>query len=146
MTTPQPGIDDPTDETGRVDEDTRDLLERLRAAPAEQVLMDLFSTLLSTAQVKLGRRDARLFIDMCAATLEHAGRYVSDDHRAQVEVALGQLRMGQVSAESEIARSGKNEPNDLERTPASPSSGSAPRARPRHDEAPRPSTLWVPGQ
>jgi hypothetical protein len=60
--------------------------------------------LLSTAEVKLGRRDARLFIDLGALTLEYSGRYVSEELSKRVETALGQLRLGQVSSEREVAQ------------------------------------------
>ena len=66
----QPGRADPSEH------DARELVERLRSAPAEEIITELFSTMLSTAQVKLGRRDARLFIDLCAQGLEYAGRYL----------------------------------------------------------------------
>ena len=59
----QPGSADTTEN------DARELVERLRSAPAEEIITDLFSTLLSAAQVKLGRRDARIFIDLCAQAL-----------------------------------------------------------------------------
>src|SRR6187200_785937 len=94
---------------GRADtseQDARELVERLRSAPAEEIIGDMFSTLLSTAQVKLGRRDARLFIDLCAQGLEYAGAYLPDELSKQVEGALGQLRLAQVSAEHEVAKKG----------------------------------------
>ena len=94
------------DKTDRSEEDARQLVERLRSAPAEEIVTDLFSTLLSTAQVKLGRRDARLFIDLCALMSEYAGRYVSADLTKQVQTALGQLRLNQVSAEHDVAEKG----------------------------------------
>jgi hypothetical protein len=108
------------DRTDRSEAEARELVERLRSAPAKAILGDLFSTLLSTAQVKLGRRDARLFIDLCALMLEHAGRYLSEEGGKQVESALGQLRLGQVSAESALAKKGEPEPNDLDRVPTPP--------------------------
>lgn len=101
-------------------EDTRGLVKQLRSAPAEQIITDVFSTLLSTAQVKLGRRDARLFIDLCALTLDHAGPHLSAELGTQVENALGQLRLGQVSAEKELAKHGDPESNDLSRIPTPP--------------------------
>jgi hypothetical protein len=127
------------------EKDMRELAERLRSAPAEEIITDLFSTLLSTAQVKLGRRDARLFIDLCAQSLDYAGRYLPEDLSKQVETALGQLRLAQVSAEKEVA-TGEPEPNDLSRIPTPPtvgharSSGSGP-----SPESPS-SKLWVPGR
>ena len=49
-------------------------------------------------------RDARLFIDLCAQALEYSGRYLSEELGKQVETALGQLRLAQVSAENEGAK------------------------------------------
>jgi hypothetical protein len=127
------------------DHDVRELAERLRSAPAEEIITDLFSTLLSTAQVKLGRRDARLFIDLCAQALDYAGRYVPDELAKQVETALGRLKLAQVSAEKEVAK-GEPEPNDLNRVPTPPTvgHGASPDAGP--PSASPTSKLWVPGR
>jgi hypothetical protein len=104
---------------GPSEHDTREFVQRLRSAPAEEIMTEQFSTLLSTAQVKLGRRDARLFINLCAQALEYTGPHLRDELRKQVEQALGQLRLAQVSAENEVAKQAEPEPNDLDRIPAS---------------------------
>ena len=124
--------------------EAREIVERLRSAPAEEIITDLFSTLLSTAQVKLGRRDARLFIDLCAQALEYAGRYLPEELVKQVETALGQLRLAQVSAENEVAK-GEPEPNDLSQIPTPPTVGNR-EADPGHQSASPSSKLWVPGR
>lgn len=111
---------DPHPENPSEEEDARRLVEQLRSAPAESVIADVFSTLLTAAEVKLGRRDARLFIDLCNAVLEHTAGYVSDDLGSQVEKALGRLRLGQVSAESQRGTKRDPEPNDLGRVPTPP--------------------------
>jgi hypothetical protein len=116
------------DRANRAEEDARELVERLRSAPAEEIVTDLFSTLLSTAQVKLGRRDARLFIDLCALMSEYAGRYVSADLTKHVQTALGELRLNQVSAEHDVAEKGEPQPNDLSRIPTPPTTGGRPEA------------------
>lgn len=125
--------------------DARELVERLRSAPAEEIITDLFSTLLSTAQVKLGRRDARLFIDMCAQAVEYAGRYLPEELGKQVETALGQLRLAQVSAENEVAK-GEPEPNDLSQIPKPPTVGNRVDADSGRQTAAPSSKLWVPGR
>jgi len=125
--------------------DARELVERLRSAPAEEIITDLFSTLLSAAQVKLGRRDARIFIDLCAQALEYAGRYVPDELGKQVETALGQLRLAQVSAEDKVAQ-GEPEPSDLSQTPTPPTFGNRVEADAGHQSASPTSKLWVPGR
>ena len=132
---------------GTSDEEVRAFVEQLRSAPAEQVIAEVFSTLLTAAEVKLGRRDARLFIDLCTSVLEDAGRYVSDELGKQVEKALGQLRLGQVSAESQMSHKGDSEPNDLSRAPTPPTTGAraAPPTGGPSPESPS-SRLWVPGR
>ena len=135
----QPGRADPSER------DARELVERLRSAPAEEIITELFSTMLSTAQVKLGRRDARLFIDLCAQGLECAGRYLPEELGKQVETALGQLRLAQVSAENEVAK-GEPEPNDLSQIPTPPTVGNRVKADPGHRSASPSSKLWVPGR
>ena len=77
-------------------------------------------SLLHAAQVKLGRRDARLLIDVTAAAHEHARPYLPGELTRQVDQVLGQLRLGQVGAESHASRQGQPEENDLDRTPAPP--------------------------
>ena len=126
--------------------DARDLAERLRSEPAEEIVAELVSMMLSTAQFKLGRRDARLFIDLCALTLDHAGPYLSEELRKQVTSALGQLRLGQVSAENELAKNRKVEPNDLSRTPTAPKSEGQPEPGAVDQSAAPTSKLWVPGR
>jgi hypothetical protein len=116
------------DRAAQCEEDARERVERLRCAPAEEIVTDVFATLLSTAQVKLGRRDARLFIDLCGLMSEHASPYVSADLTKQVQTALGQLRLNQVSAEHDAAEKGEAEPNDLSRIPTPPTTGGRPEA------------------
>jgi hypothetical protein len=126
-------------------QDARDLAEQLRSEPAEEIVAELVSMMLSTAQVKLGRRDARLFIDLCALTLDHAGPHLSEEFRKQVASALGQLRLGQVSAENEQARKGSAERNDLSRTSTAPKGGRGETEAAGQPAAPA-SKLWVPGR
>ena len=132
------------DREGVSEEDVHKLVEQLRSAPAEQIIADTFATLLNTAQIKLGRRDARLFIDLCSVMLQYADRYVSAELGKQVEKALGQLRLGQVSARrgceegrarAERSESGSGTAGDRGQAEA-----------PVHGESTSPkSKLWVPG-
>lgn len=113
----------------------------LRSAPAEQVVTEVLSALLNAAQVKLGRRDARLLIDLSAVVLEQVRAYVSGDLATQVDQVLAQLRLNQVRAEGSVDAA---EPNDLADTPVPPSDPAAPPAAP---PPPSPaSRLWVPGR
>lgn len=105
------------------EEEVRQYLAQMRSAPVEQVVAEVLQGLLNAAQVKLGRRDARLLLDAAADVAGRAGPHLSDDLRRQLDDALTQLRMGQVQAEEEVAGSGHDEPNDL--VPTDPTSGSS---------------------
>ena len=98
--------------------DAREYARRLRALPAGQVLGDFLFSLLNAAQVKLGRRDARLLIDVTAVAHEHARPYLPGELSSQIDQALGQLRMGQVRAEGQASQQGQPEENDLDQAPA----------------------------
>jgi hypothetical protein len=102
--------------------DGRKLVEELRSAPAEQIVAEAFFLLLNGAQVKLGRRDARLLIDLNTVMLDYARQYLSDRLVKQVEQSLDQLRLGQVSAENAAAKA-QPEPNDLVQAPTPPTTG-----------------------
>jgi hypothetical protein len=128
------------------EQEVQALVERLRVAPAEDIVTEVLSTLLSTAQVKLGRRDARLFIDLCAVLLDRTTGFVSDELRRQVDAALGQLRMGQVAAEREVAAAVEPEPNDLPRTLPPPGGEEGPTQAGSTGPTGSPSRLWVPGR
>jgi len=110
-------------ERTRPAEDAAGYVQRLRSLPAEQVIGDVVFTLLNAAQVKLGRRDARLLIDLATVAHEHARPYLPDELTKQIDQVLGQLRLGQVSAEGHPSRPGKPEENDLDQVPAPPPGG-----------------------
>jgi hypothetical protein len=145
---PLPDVTDPTDQAPFSEEEARRYVEQLRSAPAEQIVTELLSGLLNAAQIKLGRRDARLLIDLGSLLLEHSRRYLPAELTRQVEQALHQLRLGQVEAESAVAEAKRAEPNDLAETPAPPSGTPAtPAAAPPPPAQPSPaSRLWVPGR
>ncbi len=107
---------------GRPAEDAREQARRLRALPVDQVLGDLLLSVLTAAQVKLGRRDARL-IDVAAVAHEQARPHLPGELTRQIDQLLGQLRMGQVSAEGHAGQHGQSEENDLDGTPAPPPAG-----------------------
>ena len=139
-------VDDPQQgQAGQSEQEAQALVERLRVAPAAEILTEVLSTLLSTAQVKLGRRDARLFIDLSAVLLEHAEGVVPDDLRGQVEAALGQLLMGQVAAERELADAEAPEPGDLPHA-SPPPHGEGPTTAGSMEPPGSGSGLWVPGR
>ena len=147
---PTPGTNPegrPDDPDRNPEDDARRFVEQLRSTPADEIVAEVFSTFLTAAEVKLGRRDARLFIDLCAALSQHAAPYVPGELGQQVEKALGQLRLAQVSAESHRDDKGEPEPNDLARSPTPPTAGQP--AQPPSDDRPTESPLsrlWIPGR
>jgi hypothetical protein len=130
-------------------EDVREYVQRLRSLPVEQVISDVMFSLLNAAQVKLGRRDARLLIDVTAVALAHVRPYLPGELTTQIDQVLGQLRLSQVSAEGRAGPAGEPEENDLERAPTPPPSGATqPPAGPtvQPPAGPGASKLWVPGR
>jgi hypothetical protein len=115
-------------------------VQQVRSLPVEQIIGDVLFSMLQAAQIKVGRRDARLLIDLSAVAHEHARPYLPDELTKQIDQALGQLRLAQVSAEGQVSQRNEAEENDLTRVPAPPS---APAPQP---PAPPPSRLWVPGR
>ena len=105
--------------------DVGEHVRRLRSLPVDQVIADAMFSLLNAAQVKLGRRDARLLIDVTTVAHQHVGPYLPDLLTAQIDQILGQLRLGQVSAEGDASRQGESEENDLDRIPTPPATGTA---------------------
>ena len=123
MGTAEPGV--AGQDGGPSTDDARDYARRLRVLPVDQVLGDLLFSMLNAAQVKLGRRDARLLIDVAAVAHEHARPHLPGELTKQVDQALGQLRMAQVSAEGRGSQQGQPEENDLDRAPAPPPAGAS---------------------
>ncbi|HEV2240423.1 MAG TPA: hypothetical protein VGR98_05215 [Streptosporangiaceae bacterium] len=89
----------------------------MRSLSVEQVIADVVFSLLNADQVKLGRRDARLRIGLGTVAHQHARPYLPDGITWQIDQVLGQLRLGQVSAEGRASRRGEPEENDLDRVP-----------------------------
>jgi len=117
------GPDGGTEQEQARSAEDREYVQRMRSLPVEQVLGDVVFSLLNAAQVKLGRRDARLLIDVSSVAVEHARPYLPARLTAQIDQVLGQLRLGQVSAEGRASQAGEPEDNDLDRVPAPPPSG-----------------------
>ena len=121
--TPGPG-DAAENEGVRDSQDAREYARRLRSLPVDQIVGEVLFGLLNAAEVKLGRRDARLLIDVTAVAHDHARPYLPGQLTKRIDQVLGQLRLGQVSAESQTSQGGPEE-NDLDRVPAPPSAGPA---------------------
>ncbi|MEX1177609.1 MAG: hypothetical protein WEB09_04025 [Nitriliruptor sp.] len=142
------------------EEEVRAYLSQLRGAPAEQVVAEVISALLNAAQVKLGRRDGRMLLDLSAGIVDGARQHLPTELLQQVDDVLAQLRVAQVDAEREVAQAaeqGHAEPNDLGSgggqggAPAAAAAGdnpdpSTPSSPPREDPPSAGSRLWVPGR
>ena len=136
------------------EEEVRAYLGQLRAAPVEQVVAEVASALLNAAQVKLGRQDGRLLLDVTAAMAEQGRGRLPDELLSQVDQALAQLRMAQVEAEREVSQAasqGHVEEGDLPDddaaaapAPDGPAAGDGP--PPQTPPSSAASRLWVPGQ
>ena len=133
-------------------EEVRAYLEQLRTAPVEQVVAEVASALLNAAQVKLGRRDGRLLIDIVSGITDRGRDALPAEITEQLDQALTQLRMAQVEAEREVAEAaaqGQAEASDI----AEPGAGQADPPSAEQGEAKQPPTspqqgssrLWVPG-
>lgn len=129
------------------EEEIRAYTRRLRVLPVEKVLADAMFTLLNAAQVKLGRRDARLLIDLVAVSLGHTRGYLSPELANQMDDLLGQLRFAQVAAEGRADRPGRaSEENDLDRVPTPPPPAPAGTPSEQGPRSPGTGKLWVPGR
>jgi hypothetical protein len=150
----QPGGQQPSEE------EVRAYLGQLRAAPVDQVLAEVLSSLLNAAQVKIGRRDARVLLDATSRLVEQVRHVLPDELTGQLDDVFAQLRTAQVQAEPEVAaaaQQGQVEQNDVSAEAAgddgaSSGAGEQPSEAPP-SEAPRTqrpgdaaSRLWVPGR
>jgi hypothetical protein len=134
------------------------MLLQMREAPAEQVLVEVVNVLLQAAQVKLGRPDARLFIDAVAAVAEAAAGRADAALLGQVGEAVTQLRLAQVEAEGQggPVAAGSGPAGEAAAPGTTPPSATQPAPGPRPGPAgpgsgePGPgeqrSRLWVPGR
>jgi hypothetical protein len=128
------------------EEEAREYVKRLRATPVEHVVTDLLFGALNAAQSKIGRRDGRLMIDLSAVMLEHVRPHVPGELSTQVDQVIGQLRLGQVQAEQDLAASGSTEPGDLKEMPPPPSPSAATPTPPQQPQQPPKPKLWIPGR
>jgi hypothetical protein len=134
------------------EEEVRAYLGQLRTAPVEQVVAEVISAMLNAAQVKLGRKDGRLLLDLATSTVEGARAHLPSELVDQVDDVLAQLRVAQVDAEREVAEAaqqGHHEEGDL--TAGGPGTtaqaGADPASPPPPEDPPSAaSRLWVPGR
>jgi hypothetical protein len=145
LDTSKPEPDREPDRPELSEQEIREYTRRLRALPVDQVIAEALFALLNAAEVKLGRRDARLLIDVVAVSLGHARDHLSAELVARVDDLLGQLRFAQVAAEGRVGQPGHaKEDNDLDRVPTPPTA--TPAARASHETPSSSGRLWVPGR
>lgn len=137
---------------GPSEEEVRAYLGQMRAAPADQIVAEVVQGLLNAAQVKLGRQDARLLIDVVAVINDRIREVGDAQLVSQIDQALTQLRLAQVEAEREVDQArqqGHAEPNDLAAEGQAPAAGTAPTSPSKAPPQPDPSSplnkLWIPG-
>ena len=154
------------------EEELRAAIGQMRAAPVDQMIAEVASALINSVQVKLGRNDGRLLLDITGLLNEATRGYVDAELTKQLDDALDQLRMAQVQGEKEVvnaATEGHVEQNDLPRRPApvelaerpAPQAGDEPatdddaaapgapagqQSQPSSGQGQASSRLWVPGR
>lgn len=144
------------------EEEVRQYLAQLRQADVTEIVAQAFSMLASGAEVKLGRRDARLLIDAAVAVAEVTGPRLDERLSEQMDEALAQLQQGQVDAEEQLrklrdeGRLPDDEEGDLPRegrpSPADTAEGEdreepAPPTQQERQRGGSPTDrLWIPGR
>ncbi len=131
-------------------EELQAYLEQLRGADPAEILAQAYTVLGTGAEVKLGRRDARVLIDAMSALAEAAAGAVDDDLTTRMRNGVVQLQTAQVQAE----RQGAGEAGQDAQQPPQPhaeSSGSAqPSATPppggQREDKSATDRLWIPGR
>ncbi len=147
-----PGAQQPSEE------ELRQYLGEMRQAHVGEIVAQVLSALLNGAQVKLGRRDARLLIDLADGINAKAGPHLEEGFTREVGDVLSQLRLAQVETEEELAKlqaSGQAPPEANDVGPTSGARSEAPSAAPTDGQpataAEEPGTgsaasrLWTPG-
>lgn len=131
------------------EEEVRAYVDQLRRAPADQVVAEVASALLNAAQVKLGRQDGRLLIDVAASVTDSVRGRLDKPLTDQLDQALTQLRLAQVEAEQQVARAaaqGYEETGDLAAEPGGDDADPSPPPAPAPGQDSAASRLWVPGR
>lgn len=129
---------DPTAQGQPSEEELRAYLEQLRGADAAGIIAQVYEMLGTTAEVKLGRPDARTLIDTMIAVVDAAGDALPDDLAKRMRQGIAQLQTGQVQAEREATdpQTGQEAPAGEDAAPPPPGAGDQ-RMTDR---------LWIPGQ
>lgn len=131
-------------------EELQAYVEQLRATDPRDIVAQAFSMLGTSAEVKLGTRDARVLIDAMAGIVGSAGPSLPD-LAPQMEAYVGQLKMAQVQLEAEARAGGGEVPAAPGAAPAAPgqAAGAPPGQAPQPGEAEGSKLtdrLWIPGR
>lgn len=148
------------------EEQLRQYLSQLRGAKVDEIVAQFAQMLIEAAQVKIGRNDGRLLVDLLATVRQAIGSHLDSRLNDQLSQVVSQLQMAQVQAEREIAEARAkgedvDEPNDLPvrpQTGAPTAEGAPSQAEPDQEAQGQPSPqqtssrssagsrLWVPGR
>lgn len=135
----------PSGPSGPSEAELEQMLVQMREAPVEQILVEVVNALVQAAQVKLGRPDARLLIDVVAGVAEAAAGRADRALLGQLGEAVTQLRLAQVNAEGEPTATGEAAaPAQHTARPAGRPAGQA--MAPGQQSPPAGARLWVPGR
>lgn len=140
---PPQGQAPPQGQTELSEEELRQYLGELRNAPAAEIVAQVVTMLANAAQVKLGRRDARVLIDTIDAVRQASATTLPEEFGQQIDDLLAQLRVAQVEGEKEVARlqSEGGEGDQEQAAPSAPGQGEPP---PQQEDGG--SRLWTPGR
>lgn len=108
------------------------MIAQLREAPVRDVILQGLGLIVSGAEAKIGRPDARPLIDVVAAVVETAGEHLGDV-KDQLDAMVNQLKTAQVQAESQAAEGRE--------AAEGPTQAAAPKAEKKETDK-----LWIPGK
>jgi hypothetical protein len=129
-------VTDPTQSRQPTEEELRAYLEQLRAADVAGIIAQVYEMLGTTAEVKLGRPDARVLIDTMNAVVQTGAASLPDELAQRMRDGIAQLQVAQVQAEREPA----DEPPDAGEPSAEQPPGASEQDQRMTDR------LWIPGR
>lgn len=117
------------------EEEIMAMIAQLREAPVRDIILQGLGLMVSGAEAKLGRPDARPIIDVIAAVVDAAGDHLGDV-KDQIQAMVTQLKTAQVQMETQAAQQGEGgaQGQAVAETPA-------PKAEKKETDK-----LWIPGK
>lgn len=106
------------------------MIAQLREAPVRDIILQGLGLIVSGAEAKIGRPDARPLIDVIATVVDVAGENLGDV-KDQLDAMVNQLKTAQVQAESQLAEGGE----------ATAAEAPAPKEEKKETDK-----LWIPGK